>query len=484
MSSKKIQKILIANRGEIACRVARTCKRLGIQVVAIYSEADRHALHVQAADEAYCVGPPLSTKSYLNMDAILEIALKSAADAIHPGYGFLSENPIFAKKVAENGLIFIGPSPESMEIMGSKIAAKKAVKEYNIPLVPGTIEAVTDAQEAHQIAVSIGYPILIKASAGGGGKGMRVVWKAEEFEENLARAQSEALSAFGDNSVFLEKFLPESKHIEVQVLCDHHGNYLHLWERECTIQRRHQKVIEEAPSPSLTPEQRDAIGRHAVNVAKSCRYRNAGTVEFIYEPGGELYFLEMNTRLQVEHPVTEMITGLDLVEWQIRIAQGEILPFRQEDIPRHGHSIEVRVYAEDPANNFSPDTGRLTVYVPPNGDGIRVDDGYTAHMDIPIFYDPMIAKLITWAPDRDTCINKMLQAIKNYHIGGIETTLPFCEFVLNHPEFQQGSFTTKFVEKFFTPQILQSPLSPDEEKAAALVASFLYQNWEGNIQYI
>ncbi|MCX7649716.1 MAG: acetyl-CoA carboxylase biotin carboxylase subunit [Flavobacteriales bacterium] len=479
MAIKKIQKILIANRGEIACRVARTCHRLGIGVVAVYSEADRWALHVEMADEAVCIGPAPSSQSYLNIAAILDAARKTGAEAIHPGYGFLSENPAFARAVEDAGLIFIGPTAESMEIMGSKIAAKKAVARYGIPLVPGTIDAVEDAAQAQKIAEDIGFPVLIKASAGGGGKGMRVVWRAEEFEENLARAQSEALSAFGDKSVFLEKYLPESKHIEVQVMADMHGQIIHLWERECSIQRRHQKVIEEAPSPSLTEHQRQEVGRHAVNVARSCNYRGAGTVEFIYEPGGGLYFLEMNTRLQVEHPVTEMITGLDLVELQIRVAEGAPLPLSQDAVPRHGHAIEARVYAEDPANNFSPDTGRLTVYQPPEGEGIRVDGGYTADRDIPIYYDPMIAKLIAWAPDRNQCIQRMLEAIQNFAVGGIETTLPFCAFALDHEDFRKGTFTTKFVEKYFSPDKCQSRLSPEEAMAAAGVAGILYREWLG-----
>jgi propionyl-CoA carboxylase alpha chain len=474
-----IRKVLIANRGEIACRIMRTCRRMGIGVVAVYSEADRWALHVEMADEAVCIGPPPSAQSYLNISAILEAARRTGADAIHPGYGFLSENPSFARAAEEAGFIFIGPTAESMEIMGSKIAAKKAVAAYGIPLVPGTIDALENPTEAVRVAEEIGFPVLIKASAGGGGKGMRVVWRPEDFEENLARAQSEAFSAFGDKSVFLEKYLPESKHIEVQVMADGHGNIIHLWERECSIQRRHQKVIEEAPSPSITEEMRQAVGHHAVNVAKACNYRGAGTVEFIYEPGGQIYFLEMNTRLQVEHPVTEMITGLDLVELQIRVAQGEPLPLKQEDVKRDGHAIEVRVYAEDPTNNFAPDTGRLTVYRPPLGEGIRVDDGYTAHRDIPIYYDPMIAKLITWAPDRTACIERMLEAIRNYHIAGIETTLPFCAFVLNHSEFRNGTFTTKFVDKYFNSEKLLPPLSEDEAFAAAAVAARLYSDWLG-----
>lgn len=472
----KFSKILIANRGEIACRVIRTCKSLGIKTVAVFSEADRNAKHVRMADEAVFIGPPASAQSYLVMDKIIAAAKETGADAIHPGYGFLSENAAFARRLKEEGIVLIGPSPESMEVMGDKIKAKKAVKEFGIPLVPGTDYAISSFEEALSTGKEIGFPILIKASAGGGGKGMRVVWEESEFAEALQRAQSEAKSAFNDDSVFLEKYIAESKHIEVQVLCDNHGNYLYLFERECTIQRRHQKVIEEAPSSVLTPEERKEIGMHAVNVAKACNYSGAGTVEFIYDPNDrKYYFLEMNTRLQVEHPVTEMITGIDLVEQQIFVAENKALKFKQDDLKINGHAMEVRVYAEDPANNFLPDIGRLIEYIVPTGEGVRVDDGFEKGMDIPVYYDPMIAKLVIHGNDRKDAIEKTITAIDNYIIGGIETTLPFCKFVLQHPTFNDTSFTTKFVEKYFTPEVLKNKEDENLAEIGALTAAYFYR---------
>ncbi|MCG9911945.1 MAG: acetyl-CoA carboxylase biotin carboxylase subunit [Flavobacteriales bacterium] len=467
-----MKKILIANRGEIACRIIRSCQEMGIATVAVYSEADRGAKHVKMADEAVFIGPSPASQSYLVQEKIVEAAKKTGADAIHPGYGFLSENASFARLLQKEGIILIGPSAESMEIMGSKLAAKNAVKAYNIPLVPGTDTAINSYEEALAKGKEIGFPILIKASAGGGGKGMRVVREESEFEEALQRAQSEARSAFGDGSVFLEKFIGDSKHIEVQVLCDSHGNYLYLFERECTIQRRHQKVVEEAPSPVINDEKRKQIGEHAVNVARSCNYLGAGTVEFIFDvTDGAYYFLEMNTRLQVEHPVTEMITGVDLVKEQIRIASGEPISFSQSDLKISGHAIEVRVYAEDPSNNFLPDTGKLTEYIIPQGEGIRVDDGFERGMEIPVFYDPMIAKLIVHAENREAAVEKMLHAIQSYHIGGIQTTLGFCRFAVNHEEYRNGKFTTKFVEKYFTPDLLMKEASEEEWIAGCIAAS-------------
>lgn len=467
-----MKKILIANRGEIACRIIRTCKEMGIATVAVYSEADRGAKHVNMADEAVFIGPSPASQSYLVITKIIEAAQKTGADAIHPGYGFLSENAEFARALASAGITLIGPSAESMEIMGSKLAAKNAVKAYQIPLVPGTETAISSFEEALAKGKEIGFPILIKASAGGGGKGMRIVREESEFEEALVRAQSEAMSAFGDSSVFLEKYIGDSKHIEVQVLCDAHGNFLYLFERECTIQRRHQKVVEEAPSPVMNAEKRRQIGEHAVNVARSCNYLGAGTVEFIFDVNsGDYYFLEMNTRLQVEHPVTEMITGVDLVREQIRIASGEPISFRQEDLKINGHAIEVRVYAEDPSNNFLPDTGRLIEYRPPVADGIRVDDGFERGMEIPVYYDPMISKLIVHGKDREEAIEKMSLAISEYHIAGIQTTLGFCRFAVEHPDFRDGSFTTKFVETHFTPDLPAKTATTDELLAGALVAA-------------
>lgn len=472
---RKINKILVANRGEIALRVMRTAKEMGISTVAIYSEADRNALHVRFADEAVCVGGPKSSESYLRGDVIIDVCKQLQVDAIHPGYGFLSENASFAKKAEEAGIIFIGPSPEAIELMGSKLAAKAAVARYNIPMVPGTEEAITDVEAAKEIASQVGFPILIKASAGGGGKGMRVVESVEVFEQQMKMAVSEATSAFGDGSVFIEKYIGSPRHIEIQVLGDTHGNIVHLFERECSIQRRHQKVIEEAPSAVLTPALRDEMGRCAVNVAKACDYIGAGTVEFLLDENLNFYFLEMNTRLQVEHPVTEQITGLDLVKEQILIAEGSPLSFTQEDLQIYGHALELRVYAEDPANNFLPDIGRLETYKRPQGLGVRVDDGFEQGMDIPIYYDPMIAKLVTFGKDRAEAIAKMLRAIDEYQITGIATTLPFGTFVLQHEAFVSGNFDTKFIERYFTPEALQQQPGKEEEAIAVALAAVLMQ---------
>lgn len=465
----EIKKILVANRGEIALRIMRTAREMGIKTVAVYSEADRTALHVRFADEAVCLGPPPSSESYLQEDKIIAACKKLAVDAIHPGYGFLSENAHFARKVEENGLIFIGPPPEAIKTMGDKLAAKKAVAAYKIPMVPGTEHSLNDIVEATKIAQEIGYPILIKASAGGGGKGMRVVQKPEDLHEEMNRAISEATSAFGDGSIFIEKYIESNKHIEVQVLGDQHGNIIHLNERECSIQRRHQKVIEEAPSMVISAEQREALGRAAVNVAKACNYTSAGTVEFIFDQGN-FYFLEMNTRLQVEHPVTELITGYDLVREQINIAEGKELSIRQDDVRIHGHAFEVRVYAEDPQNNFMPDVGTLKTYIRPQGPGVRVDDGFEQGMDISIYYDPMIAKLTVHGRDREEARQRMLRAMEEYEITGIKTTIPFCRYVFEHPTFVNGSFTTKFLDKYYNPNDLE-PIDAASEQIAALMAA-------------
>ncbi len=465
-----IKKILVANRGEIALRIMRSARELGIKTVAVYSDADRSALHVRFADEACYIGPPPSSESYLRMENIIAAARAVGADAIHPGYGFLSENDTFAARVEAEGLIFIGPSSRSMQIMGSKLAAKAAVAKYGVPLVPGTSEPIGDVGEALDIARSIGFPVLIKASAGGGGKGMRLVHDEGSFREQMERAVSEATSAFGDGSVFIEKYVTQPRHIEFQIFGDKHGNIVHLFERECSIQRRHQKVIEEAPSSVLTPEIRQAMGEAAVNVARAADYYGAGTVEFILDENLNFYFLEMNTRLQVEHPVTEEITGLDLVKLQIAVAAGEPLPFRQEDLSFRGHAIEVRVYAEDPANNFLPDIGRLQNYTRPQGHGIRVDDGFEAGMEIPFYYDPMIAKLVACGDSRAEAIRKMIRAIDEFEITGIQTTLGFCRFVMKHEAFRSGRFDTRFVEKFFTPDQLIQPRVEDEELIASLLS--------------
>lgn len=469
----KIKKILIANRGEIALRVMRTAKELGIKTVAVFSEADRNALHVRYADEAVCIGPAASSQSYLNMDKIISVCKELNVDAIHPGYGFLSENAEFADKVAKNDLIFIGPSSSAIKTMGDKLAAKAAVSEFDVPLVPGTEEAIDDIPEAKKIAAEVGYPILIKASAGGGGKGMRIVEREEDFEEQMDRAISEAKSAFGNGSVFIEKFVTSPKHIEFQILGDQHGNIVHLFERECSIQRRHQKVIEEAPSSCLTPEVRDAMGKAAVGVAKACDYYGAGTVEFIVDDQLNFYFLEMNTRLQVEHPVTEEITGIDLVKEQIRIAEGEKLPFEQSDLSFSGHAIELRVYAEDPMNNFLPDIGRLETYRRPQGPGVRVDDGFEEGMDIPIHYDPMIAKLTVFADNREKAIDRTLRALNEYNITGITTTIDFGRYVFNHEAFRSGNFNTKFVDMYFLPEVLNETSTEEESIIASAFAVHL-----------
>ena len=471
-----MKKILVANRGEIALRVMKTAKRMGIHTVAVYSEPDRHSPHVQFADEAVCLGPAPSSASYLNIDKIIAYAKQLNVDGIHPGYGFLSENSLFAAAVAKAGITFIGPGIKAIEVMGSKLAAKDAVKDYDIPMVPGIDQAITDVALAKKIAADIGYPVLIKASAGGGGKGMRVVDSADVLQEQMERAISEALSAFGDGSVFIEKYVSSPRHIEIQVLADTHGNTVHLFERECSIQRRHQKVVEEAPSAILTPDLRTDMGQAAIKVAKACDYIGAGTVEFLLDENQNFYFLEMNTRLQVEHPVTELITGIDLVEQQIKVARGETLSFSQEDLNISGHALELRVYAEDPLDNFLPSVGTLETYQQPLGEGIRVDDGYTEGMEIPIYYDPMIAKLITYGQTREEAIQKMKEAILKYKIEGISTTLPFGTFVCNHEAFISGDFDTHFVKKYYSPEQIV-----EEEKSLAHVAALFAQYYHGQI---
>ncbi len=463
-----MKKILVANRGEIALRVMQTAQKMGIKTVAVYSTADRNAPHVKFADEAVLIGEAPSNQSYLLGDKIIEVCKELGVDGIHPGYGFLSENAEFAEKAEQNGITFIGPRSKAIKIMGSKLAAKEAVKAYDIPMVPGLDEAITDVAKAREIAQEIGFPILIKASAGGGGKGMRVVEKDEEFETQMQRAISEATSAFGDGSVFIEKYVGSPRHIEIQVLADTHGNVIHLFERECSIQRRHQKVVEEAPSAVLTPEIRQAMGEAAVKVAKACDYVGAGTVEFLLDENKNFYFLEMNTRLQVEHPVTEMITGVDLVEMQIRVARGEELPIKQEDLTIKGHALELRVYAEDPMNDFLPSIGHLSVYQLPEGNGIRVDNGIEQGMDVPIYYDPMLAKLITYGKDRNEAIQIMLKAIEEYKVEGISTTLSFGKFVFEHEAFRKGDFDTHFVKKYYNPDLLKEGIEKEAELAALI----------------
>lgn len=474
-----MKKILVANRGEIALRVMRSAKEMGIQTVAVYSDADRNAPFVRYADEAVCIGPPPSAQSYLQGDKIIEICQQLNVDAIHPGYGFLSENADFVRKVQKAGIIFIGPSAEAMDMMGDKLSAKATAKAYNVPMIPGSDGAVNDLHEAINIARTIGFPLLIKASAGGGGKGMRLIEKEEEVEEQMKLAISEAISAFGNGAVFIEKYATGPRHIEIQLLADNFGNCVYLFERECSIQRRHQKVIEEAPSSILTPELRKQMGECAVRVAKACQYSGAGTVEFLLDEQLNFYFLEMNTRLQVEHPVTEFITGLDLVKEQIKVARGEKLSFTQEDLKINGHAIEVRVCAEDPTNNFLPDIGRLKTYRIPSGPGVRVDDSFEEGMDIPIYYDPMIAKLIVHGKNREEAIQKMLRAIDDYQISGVETTLNFCSFVLKHPAFVSGQFDTGFIPKYYLPEMLKKSCNK-EEQIASIFASFLSSNLSSN----
>ena len=462
-----MKKVLIANRGEIARRVIRTLKIMGIKSVAIYSDADKTAPHVLEADEAVYVGKSPSSESYLQQDLILKHCKDLGVDGIHPGYGFLSENAEFARNVKLAGIKLIGPSSESMELMGDKLSAKQAVKKFNVPLVPGVDTAISDIAEAKQIAQKIGYPILIKASAGGGGKGMRLVNSTAEFEEQMSMAQNEALSSFGDAAVFIEKFVDKPRHVEIQVFADQHGNTVYLFERECSIQRRHQKVVEEAPSIVLSEELRKQMGEAAVAVCKACNYEGAGTVEFLLDAELNFFFLEMNTRLQVEHPVTEMITGLDLVEWQILVARGERLPKLQDELKINGHAIEVRVYAEDSLNGFAPDIGTLNRYRIPAGKNIRVDDAFLEGMEIPIYYDPMIAKLVVWGKNREEAMDRAIEAIDNYQISGVKTTLDFGKYVLKHPAFRSGNFDTNFVKHYFQdPKVMRDAMQEEAEALA------------------
>jgi propionyl-CoA carboxylase alpha chain len=449
---------------------------MDIRSVAIYSDADANAPHVLEADEAVYVGKSPSAESYLQQDKIIQICKDLGVEGVHPGYGFLSENAGFARQLKANGIKLIGPSPESMEVMGDKLSAKQAVKSYNVPLVPGVDEAISDVPAAKKIAAEVGYPILIKASAGGGGKGMRLVQNEAEFEEQMTLAQNEARSSFGDDAVFIEKFVDQPRHIEIQVFADQHGNAVYLFERECSVQRRHQKVVEEAPSAVLTPELRQQMGEAAVAVCKACNYEGAGTVEFLIDAKLDFYFLEMNTRLQVEHPVTEEITGLDLVEWQIRVARGERLPKLQAELQIKGHAIEVRVYAEDTLGGFTPDIGTLDRYRIPSGRHIRVDDAFEEGMEIPIYYDPMIAKLVVWGKTREEAIDRCIAAIDNYQISGVKTTLDFGKFVLKHPAFRSGHFDTNFVKTHFADPALLKDAMQEEERALVYALDTIWQD--------
>jgi acetyl-CoA carboxylase biotin carboxylase subunit len=474
----QMEKILVANRGEIALRIMKSIKKSGKKAVAVYSEADVNSLHVQFADEAYCIGPAPSALSYLKADKIIETALKAGADGIHPGYGFLSENADFAQKVTEAGITFIGPTPEAIDLMGNKIAARETVRKQGVPLVPGNKNQLTTLSQAREIASEIGYPILIKAAAGGGGKGMRKVMNEEELESQMQRAQSEAMASFDDDAVFIEKYISSPRHIEFQILADQYGHTVHLFERECSIQRRHQKLIEEAPSAVLSESLRHEMGNAAIAVAKSCQYTGAGTVEFILDENKQFYFLEMNTRLQVEHPVTEFITGLDLVALQIAIAEGKNLPFSQEEVQLKGHAIELRICAEDPFNQFLPSTGLLTAYTPPVMENIRLDDAFKKGMEVSVFYDPLIGKLIAYGQNRADAISHLLRAIKKFDIKGIETTLPFGKFVCEHPHFISGDFDTHFIEKYFRTEDITAYYAEDSRLAGKIALSLFLKNQE------
>ena len=467
------KKILIANRGEIALRVIRTCKEMGIKTVAVYSKADEESLHVRFADEAVCIGPAPSNQSYLKIPNIIAAAEITNADAIHPGYGFLSENSKFSKICAEHEIKFIGASGEQIDKMGDKATAKETMKKAGVPCVPGSDGLLKDVAHAKREAKKMGYPVMIKATAGGGGKGMRAIWKEEELEANFESAVQEATASFGNGGMYMEKLIEEPRHIEIQVMADTHGNVLHFFERECSIQRRHQKVVEEAPSSLLTPALRNAMGDAAVKVAKACDYVGAGTVEFLMDADMNFYFLEMNTRLQVEHPVTEMVTGVDLVEFQIKVARGEALPLSQSDITIEGHAMELRVYAEDPLNDFLPSVGQLETYRLPEGEGIRVDNGFEEGMDVPIYYDPMLSKLITYGKTREEAIELILKAIENYKIKGVQTTLPFGTFVFEHEAFRSGDFDTHFVKNHYSPEAIKSK-SANEAEVAAMMALKIY----------
>lgn len=468
-----LNKILIANRGEIACRIARTAKKMGIQTVSVYSDADSEALHVRQTDESVCIGPASARESYLNIERILEAAKQTGAQAIHPGYGFLSENAEFARRCAEENLIFIGPPVAALQAMGAKSDAKALMAAASVPLVPGYHGEQQDPDFLAKQAESIGYPILIKASAGGGGKGMRRVDTPAEFDAALKACKREAQKAFGDDIVLLEKYILQPRHIEIQIFADHHGNTVHLFERDCSVQRRHQKVLEEAPAPHMTAEQRHAMGQAAIQAAKAVGYTNAGTVEFIVEPSGNFYFMEMNTRLQVEHPVTEMITGLDLVEWQLRVARNEPLPCMQDELTLNGHAVEARVYAENPAKHFFPSTGLITTLVlPQNMEGVRVDTGIQQGDTITPYYDPMLAKIIAWGKDRTQAIDRLIQALQASQIEGISTNIRFLERVANCESFRQADLDTSLIERehdylFATDQAVTTGTAPVAATAAS-----------------
>ncbi len=469
-------KILVANRGEIALRVMRTCREMGIKTVAVFSDADRTAPHVLFADEAYHIGASPSSESYLKYDKILDVAQKSQSDAIHPGYGFLSENTDFAKQVAESGITFIGPPANAIKTMGDKTMARQSMLQTNVPVVPGTEEPIDDIEQALAVAQKIGFPVLIKAAGGGGGKGMRIVENATAFSDAVGMAQRESQSAFGDGRVYIEKYLEEPHHIEFQILADQHGNTIHLNERECSIQRRYQKVIEESPSPFIDSELRQKMGQAAVETAQSCDYEGAGTVEFLVDKNKNFYFLEMNTRLQVEHPVTEMITGVDLVAEQIRIAAGLPLSLKQNEVSISGHAIECRIYAEDAAQDFAPSTGEIVMLQIPDGAGTRFDGAIRQGMEITPYYDPMLGKLVCWAENRESAINRSERALREFYIGGIETTIQFCRSVLKHPVFREGPYDTHFYSQYKND--LHKELAESSDKTMLVAGGTLFQHIE------
>ncbi|WP_138429946.1 acetyl-CoA carboxylase biotin carboxylase subunit [Fodinibius saliphilus] len=473
-----ISKILVANRGEIALRVIRSCKELGKETVAVYSTPDAEAPHVLQADESVHIGPAASSESYLVIDKIIQAAKDTGADAIHPGYGFLSENAEFSERCKKEGIIFIGPDAYAIKSMGDKTAAREIMSKANVPFPPGTKKELEDIEEAENIANDIGYPVLVKAAAGGGGKGMRIVDSPDEFKSGIKAAKSEARNAFGDDRVYIEKYLVEPRHVEFQIIADEHGNVLHVFDRECSIQRRHQKVIEEAPCSILTEELRSEMADAAIAAAEAVDYVGAGTIEFLVDADRNFYFLEMNTRLQVEHPVTELITGLDLVALQIIVAEGKKLPMTQDEITMDGHALECRIYAEDPRDNFLPSTGTLKKHRIPSGNGVRVDSGVEEGQAVTINYDPMISKLCTYGNDREHAIKRMLRALDEYEIAGCRTTIPFCKFVLNHESFTSGEYDTHFVPDHFSEEKLDGTIT-DDDKVKALAAALLKKEGKG-----
>jgi acetyl-CoA carboxylase biotin carboxylase subunit len=473
-----IKKVLIANRSEIACRVIRACKEMDIETVAVYSDVDAGALHVQLADEAVCIGAPQAAESYLNMDKIIQTAKGTGCDAIHPGYGFLAENPVFNRKVRESGLIFIGPEPGPMELLGSKVASRQTMIKAGVPVIPGMKGASLEIKDFEEAAESMGFPVLIKASAGGGGKGMRVVHHPSKLKEAVESAMRESKSAFGSDEVFLEKYIESPRHVEFQVAADNYGNAVYLFERECSIQRRHQKIIEESPSPVMDPDLQKKMGETAVKVIKASNYTNAGTVEFLVDKDKNFYFLEVNARIQVEHPITEEVTGVDLVKLQIKIANNERMPFSQEDLSQNGHAIECRIYAEDAENNFMPSSGKILFLKEPIGPGVRYDSGITTGSVVPVFYDPVLAKLIVWGKDREEARKRMILALKENIVLGVKTSIRFMIDCLEHPEFINGNTFTNFIETNMSDKML--PELSHEKVKNSLIAATLHSSLKNN----